>query len=199
MPRTPEQFEALREKSQQKILRAALECFANNGFHTTSMNTIAKQAGISVGLIYNYFESKNALLQAIILDGCTQISGMFEMPEDTTNPYEKMRVLLDAYFTSLRENIEFWKLYSRLLVQPDVMQALQETLATVFAEIFSWLEAYFQAIDAEDPQSEAKVLGAIFDGIGLHYMLDPEHYPLDAVKQLLLQKYAQPLHSGETS
>ena len=56
MPRTPEQFEKIREEKRNHIMEVALECFANEGYHSTSISKIAKSAGISKGLIYNYFE-----------------------------------------------------------------------------------------------------------------------------------------------
>ncbi|HEY6906435.1 MAG TPA: helix-turn-helix domain-containing protein, partial [Ignavibacteriaceae bacterium] len=50
-PRTKEQFEKLRESSRTEILNAALELFAQNGFHGTSISQIAEKAGISKGLM----------------------------------------------------------------------------------------------------------------------------------------------------
>ena len=54
MPKTKEQFEEIRNKSKAAIIEAALELFANNGFHNTSITQIAKKAGVSKGLMYNY-------------------------------------------------------------------------------------------------------------------------------------------------
>ena len=44
---------------------AALVCFAKRGFHQTSMHDISAEAGISVGLIYRYFENKEAVISAM--------------------------------------------------------------------------------------------------------------------------------------
>jgi AcrR family transcriptional regulator len=57
-PRTKQQFEDLRKDRRQAILDAALTVFANNGYHSASVSMIAKEAGVSKGLMYNYFESK---------------------------------------------------------------------------------------------------------------------------------------------
>ena len=48
-----------------QILRAAMICFAKRGFHQTSMHDISAEAGISVGLIYRYFENKDAVISAM--------------------------------------------------------------------------------------------------------------------------------------
>jgi len=51
------------EERRRQILRAAMTCFARRGFHLTTMNDISAGADISVGLIYRYFESKDAIIQ----------------------------------------------------------------------------------------------------------------------------------------
>jgi AcrR family transcriptional regulator len=50
---------------RNQILSAAFCCFAKRGFHQTSMHDISAEAGISVGLIYRYFESKEAVISAM--------------------------------------------------------------------------------------------------------------------------------------
>lgn len=51
---------------REQVLEAAKHCFRQVGFHSTSMAEIAKQAGMSVGHIYRYFPSKEALIEAIV-------------------------------------------------------------------------------------------------------------------------------------
>lgn len=62
MARTPKTTEDRREQ----ILDTALRVFANKGFDRTSNKDIAKEAGITTGLIYHYFESKGALLNSLL-------------------------------------------------------------------------------------------------------------------------------------
>src|SRR5207253_9690830 len=50
---------------REQIMRAAMVCFAKHGFHQTSMHDICGEAGISVGLIYRYFENKDAVISAM--------------------------------------------------------------------------------------------------------------------------------------
>src|SRR5438445_11330407 len=50
---------------REQIMRAAMVCFAKHGFHQTSMHDISDEAGISVGLIYRYFENKDAVISAM--------------------------------------------------------------------------------------------------------------------------------------
>lgn len=63
MPKTSEQNKKIKEQKREIIISTALNLFADKGFHNTSMEQIASHAKISKGLIYNYFESKDALLE----------------------------------------------------------------------------------------------------------------------------------------
>jgi AcrR family transcriptional regulator len=54
-----------REEREAAILAAALDCFAEQGFHGTNVPTIAKRAGLSVGTLYHYFPSKEAIVNAL--------------------------------------------------------------------------------------------------------------------------------------
>lgn len=56
------------ESRRRQIIEAAIRCFRRNGFHSTSMAALAKEAGMSVGHIYHYFENKEAIIAAFIED-----------------------------------------------------------------------------------------------------------------------------------
>lgn len=76
-PRAPE---SKAHRQRQRILDAAEKCFIESGFHAATMAHIATTAAISPGLIYRYFESKSAIVRAIIerhleTDGCRFIDG----------------------------------------------------------------------------------------------------------------------------
>src|SRR2546422_5542211 len=74
-----------------QILDAAMVCFAKRGFHQASMHDISAEAGISVGLIYRYFQNKEAVIAAMedrhqqevveILDRARQAAGLLESIE----------------------------------------------------------------------------------------------------------------------
>ncbi len=73
MPRVTDDHLAAR---RQQILSAAQTCFRRNGFHSTSMQDVIAEAGLSVGAVYRYFKSKDDLITSIaetVLDGADQI------------------------------------------------------------------------------------------------------------------------------
>lgn len=66
MSRPADKAAAHAEAQRTRILDAAKHCFIADGFHAATMATIAERAGISTGLTYRYFESKEAIVLAII-------------------------------------------------------------------------------------------------------------------------------------
>ena len=63
-----------------QILSAARRCFANAGFKATTVDHIAADAGVSVGLLYRFFVSKTAIVEAIILEQVeAQLAQAFEI------------------------------------------------------------------------------------------------------------------------
>lgn len=95
MPRTPRVVEDRREQ----IIDAAMRVFAQKGFASATNRDVAREAGITTGLIYYYFESKEALLKAVLearspVQVMTQITPeMLEQPPEVFLPLVIRRVL----------------------------------------------------------------------------------------------------------
>ena len=60
-PRTPKQYEEIRDEKRNLIMDVALEHFASDGYHNTTISQIARYAGISKGLLFHYFRNKQEL------------------------------------------------------------------------------------------------------------------------------------------
>lgn len=121
-PRTPQQFEEIREERKTLIMDTALEIFANEGYHNTTINQIAKQAGISKGLMYNYFDSKEDLLKAIILRSVMEIYNFFDINRDGFLSEEEFEFFIRRIAKILKEKQTFWKLFFQLLIQSEVRE-----------------------------------------------------------------------------
>jgi len=48
---------------------------------------------------------------------------------------------------------------------------------------------YYESQYVANPMAHARMLGAILDGISLNYMIDPENFPLNEIKDILIQKF----------
>ncbi len=119
-PRSQKQFQDMRDEKKALIMAVALEHFANEGYFKTTINHIARHAGISKGLIYNYFASKEELLMAIINSSIEDISPYFDPDRNGYLSEEEFELFIRQLFVILREKISFWRLFSQLLIQKDV-------------------------------------------------------------------------------
>ncbi len=189
-PKSEDQFEAIRQKSMTNIKDTAMELFAHHGYHSTSISKIAKEAGISKGLMYNYFESKKALLHEILLDTIeiTEAAVMEVMQPDDP-PFEQLRKIMDALIKSVQDDIHHWKLLTALAAQKDVMEEVQDIVMDKQKDFMESGLRIFSQLNVENPELEVMVFGALLDGIFLHYLSFPETYPLEEVKQYILNKY----------
>ena len=82
---------------RSQILEAALVCFAKRGFHQTSMHDISGEAGISVGLIYRYFENKEAVISAMADRHKKEISEVLERARQAPTLLESLEILFTAH------------------------------------------------------------------------------------------------------
>jgi AcrR family transcriptional regulator len=186
MPRTKEQFEVLRNLKIELIENTAMKCFATKGFHDTSISTIAKEAGISSGLMYNYFSSKEELLKSIYLKG---IKKVFAPIEGETLTKEKFIAFIQHIFNEIETNIPFWKLYFIVISQPDVLAQYQEYMVETAQPIMNAIINYFARKEIQNPGIEAQFLFSTIDGVCINYLVNYPNYPLKEIKQKMLKNY----------
>src|SRR5246127_3421856 len=82
---------------RSQILDAALVCFAKRGFHQTSMHDISAEAGISVGLIYRYFQNKEAVISAMADRHKQEIHEVLERARQAPTLLESLEILFTAH------------------------------------------------------------------------------------------------------
>ena len=127
-PRTPKQYEEIRSKIAL-IMDTALEHFANEGYYRTTINHIARHAGISKGLMYNYFDSKEALLKAIIDKSVTEVFSYFDIDGDGNLSEEEFEFFVRKIGVMLKEKRSFWRLLFQLLMQNEVREQFLKSFA----------------------------------------------------------------------
>jgi hypothetical protein len=123
-PRTPEKFKEMREEKMALIMDVALEHFANEGYYSTTISHIARHAGMSKGLMYNYFESKEALLRAIIHKSVNEVYKYLDIDRDGYLSEKEFEYFLRKITVLLKEKRYFWRLLMQLLMQNDAREQL---------------------------------------------------------------------------
>lgn len=169
----------------------ALREFAEKGYPNASIAAITKKAGISKGLIYNYFESKEHLLREILDIAFEEMMPFFDPNKDGILEPHELKYFIEKTFEHLEQNREFWKFYFRVSLQPEVFGILKSKMEAIMQPIMSVMTAYFEKLDYEDPLAEAIVFDALMDGISMDYTFGVEMFPVEQVKQTIIKKYCK--------
>jgi len=188
-PRTKEQFENIREEKKQLIFEAAFDLFALEGYHSTSITKIAKRANTSKGLLYNYFESKEALLLEILSSGLNEMMQLFDPNHDGILSEEEMLNFLSNLFEMLKTNNRYWRLYYAIFFQPTVFELINTQFADIFTKMMKLLTDYFAHHGLQEPEKEALVFGSLIDGIAFNYVMNPDLYPIEDIKDYIIHKF----------
>jgi AcrR family transcriptional regulator len=188
-PRTRQEFEEIRESKRRKILDSAVECFATSGYHAVTISDLAAHAGISKGLMYNYFSSKDELLKAIFNEIMSEMMQLFDPDHKGMSDRKDLLQYLERFFRHLKSNIILWKMYMAIFSQPAVQQILKEEILDASQKPLKMIEFYFKKQEYKKPFVEVAFLSTLFSGVVIEYIADPENYPLDQIRKRILNLY----------
>lgn len=179
-PRTEEQNKMLKDERREQILSGALKVFAMRGFSATRIQDIAKESGISHGLIYHYFKSKEDIffeLVARAVHGAAQSLVMVKnMP---ISPLEKVRQTARYILDAIDQGRET-SYYYLIVIHAAVMDSASEEKNKLFAKMDEPTQA-FMSILAEgqakgeiaksNPADMAFVFFAAIQGIAVSKLM----------------------------
>jgi TetR/AcrR family transcriptional regulator len=108
LPRKEREF--LRRRSE--ILEAALELFSEKGFHNVSIQEIAKKAEFAIGTLYRFFENKEDLYKALVLEQSEKFHNeLVQAIEESDDEIEKLRNYVRAKGEIFRASVSMIRLY----------------------------------------------------------------------------------------
>lgn len=123
-----------RGERNQLILDHAIDVFGHRGYHNTSMDDVAEQAGISKALVYQHFESKDELYMAVLRAYQEKLRDSI-VPAWSTGkpPRERFWEGLLAFFTFVEAHKEAWGVLYRDAVQIEnvVVKGIHEMDAEI--------------------------------------------------------------------
>ncbi|HAE12722.1 MAG: TetR/AcrR family transcriptional regulator [Chitinophagales bacterium] len=188
-PRTAIQNEQIREKSREKIVLAAMELFSKQSFHRTSVADIARTAGISKGLIYNYFETKEDILRGIIDYMFAIGDQIMEESRAEGDPRKELRHMIEQMFAFLQQQAHISRMLIPLALEMGQFTFINEIIERKAEHYLGRLVRILEELGYEDPEMEAWMLGILFDGIPLDYMMLGERMPIKRIEQYIYKKY----------
>ncbi|MFH0761509.1 MAG: TetR/AcrR family transcriptional regulator [Bacteroidota bacterium] len=188
-PRTQNQFQALRKSRKDRIIETALELFASEGYHSVSISQIAVKAEMSKGLLYNYFPSKEELLNAILVLGLEKIHDILARIEDELDTPEELLMYIRGGFQTMKKEPEFYKLYFGLLFQPGISDHIKEKYQDFANHLNQDVACYFKSKGDPNPEEKAFLLEATIDAVGRHYLMSSESVDLDKMEKIIFELF----------
>ena len=173
-------------RHRQEILSEALSLFSEKGFHNVSMHEIAKKAEFAIGTLYKFFQNKEDLYKALVLEQSDRYEralakGMAE-PDDEV---EKLRNYIRIKTEWLHDNLPFVRLFLAERRGPtfNIKAGLEEDLRTRHYAFMKKLAAIFDKgikrkrfKDIADPFYLSVALDSTLDAFLLLWIDAPERY-----------------------
>ena len=162
-----------------QILDAALVCFAKRGFHQASMHDISAEAGISVGLIYRYFENKEAVISAMADRHKEEIHDMLERARQAPTLLESLEILFTAHCCEDAPQVVsafVVDLYAEASRNPQVADLVRDVLKTAMDGVTDLIARSPEAASAADglrPYELAELIFAVSRGMLMRDVLQP--------------------------
>lgn len=174
---------------KKDILNIALEIFVRDGYFSTTGAMIASELGISEQKLFSIFETKENLLHTLVAEAVHMIFDGIDPNQDGKLQEVELLFFINDYFDSVEKNLDFFKLFYSLRLQPGVIDEYKHELSKVAISKFNVLLDYFRNEGAENPKMETRFLASMLDGIAMNFVLEPEGYPIDEMQQKVLNMY----------
>lgn len=161
-----------------QILQAAMACFAKCGFHQTTMHDISAEAGISVGLIYRYFENKDAVISAMASDHKRDLQELMVRARQAPSLQQALEIFFTAHCCANERQIEaafVADLFAEGSRNPRVGKLVRDVLETLtdgIAELIANAPETQHAPAGMTPQQMAELICATARGMLLRDAVD---------------------------
>lgn len=171
-PLNEEQLKDIRDERKKQIMNAAIKVFAENGVKLTKISMIAKEAGVSHGLVYHYFSSKEEVLFESLewaMETADTKKRLDEMNKTNLSPLEKLKAF--ATFGLKEGNSDIFRLIQHLGSSdkmPEHVQKLVFNSGKVYLEsLLPWIMEGQEIgeIIQGDPQELLEIFLNVISGI----------------------------------
>ncbi|MDQ6597748.1 TetR/AcrR family transcriptional regulator [Bacillus salipaludis] len=192
MPRTPEENDRIRQLSKQKIRAAAMELFIKQGYYATSINDVAKQAGISKGLLYNYYKGKEELLSEMVEARIREVIEVMEGAAALEKPSEQLKHIIEGAIDNIHQSPEVHRFYLHLQTQPEADEELikySKLLIKENARMFEVQCKIFERLGVKQPRKRSLYFSSVLQGIMLMISTYPQEFPIEEIKKQIIQEF----------
>ena len=195
MPRSSAKNEELRDISKEKIRNAALQKFSEKGFFATRIQDIAEEAGVSQGLLYRHYKSKEVIYVDLITEALNRIAeASINVSNLEMSATGKIAHAITGLFRTI-ETSERFRQTCRLIAQtinssvvpPAIQEALNEKRDIpyrVISDIMRQGQEEGKVVEG-DPDDLAILFWSAVNGLAIYYATRSQARPLPGGDYLL--------------
>ncbi|WP_082101513.1 TetR/AcrR family transcriptional regulator [Demequina rhizosphaerae] len=161
------------EKTRGRLLEAAEHVFADQGYHDASIVKITERAGIGLGTFYLYFDSKQAIFEALVLDLNRRVRhAMSEEMAGASSRMEAERAGFAGFFRFTSEHPALYRVVREAeYVSPGTMREHYQRIVAGYEDGLRRAQADGDVDAGLDPEVTAWTLMGIGELIGMRYLL----------------------------
>ncbi|KIL42141.1 transcriptional regulator [Gordoniibacillus kamchatkensis] len=192
MPRTRDENDRIRQLTKEKIRAAAMDIFIERGYHAASIDDVAKKAGISKGLMYNYYKGKEELLAEAVQHRIDEIVRVMQEASALPSPSEQLKRIVEGALDNVKLQPKVHRFYLHLQSLPEedkVLSKYSEMLNREMADQFEVQCGMFAELGTEEPRLRSLYFSSTLHGAMLMITTYPEHYPVQEIKEQMICEY----------
>jgi AcrR family transcriptional regulator len=169
---------------REQIVRATIRCLAREGYTRLTMKKVAREAGVSQGILHYYFADKRAMLAATLEVVTRDLDRRVAAAQSRTgrDPRARLRALVRACLEVAVRRPEFWVVFVEFWGE----MLHDRRLRDLNTEVYSRTRRLIGRLIAEgvragrfrpvDPRRAAAVVLGLVDGLSLQLTFDPEAF-----------------------
>jgi TetR/AcrR family transcriptional repressor of bet genes len=176
---------------REQIVRATIRCLARDGYSALTMKKVAREAGVSQGILHYYFPDKRAILVAALEKVVADLDRrVVAEARGARDPWARLRALIAACLEVAGTNREFWVVFVEFWGE----MLHDKKLLAVNARLYDRVRRIIGGIVAQGaraglfrrvaPEHAGAVILALADGLSLQLTFDPKAFTVAQAARL---------------
>lgn len=178
-------------KSKDKILQEAVKLFSKKGYADAGTDEIILNSGISKGLLFYHFGTKEGLLDAVIEKAWQIIQESCKFETFEKNAGRELRQLIKNMTHSLKVDFDYWKVYASILINDELSKKLEPNLPDPSDAYRKQTIDLFNKMGKNNPLRWAMFFDIQFKGVYFGYISDPESFQLENARQVMIDMFTR--------
>ncbi len=179
----PKVTEAHTRARRQQILDAAVSCFARKGYHSSTIQDICREAGLSPGAVYSYYKGKQALLEAVIETTTEEIDAITSALDKPGDLVTLLRSAAQVTFGHLDNAETLPRLRTTVVIMAEALRdrRIGDAFASEVRYLLAGLKRFVRRAQAQgeidpslDPEQVGRLLFSVFEGFKQQKIIEPK-------------------------